>query len=330
MLIGTDAFAPQINGVVRTYERMAEELPGIGAEVTFLSPSAFRTVPCPTYPEIRLALISPGMAARTLDTLRPDYVHIATEGPIGLALRAACRRAGRRFTTSYHTRFPEYVAARFPVPLTLGWRAERWFHNGGNGTMAATPSLAAELTRQGFRTVLPWSRGVDIALFRPRPVRRFGPGPVFLSVGRVAPEKNIEAFLRLDLPGRKVVVGGGPALHSLRAGYPEVHFTGPLVGEALAEAYASADVFVFPSRTDTYGVVLLEALASGLPVAALPVTGPRDLIDRATGVLDDDLHAACLAALELGGGAARAYAERFGWRASAEQFVANLEAASRK
>jgi glycosyltransferase involved in cell wall biosynthesis len=300
ILIATDAWRPQINGVVRTYETLKAECAKLGAEIAFLTPSAFRTLPCPTYPEIRLALMRRKHAADEIAAFSPDYIHVATEGPIGLATRRHCLRIGRRFTTSYHTRFPEYVSARFPVPESWGYALERWFHNAGAGTMVATPSLLSELRGKGLSRLLPWSRGVDTTLFRPRDVRLFGEGPVFLYVGRVSVEKNLGAFLALDLPGRKAVVGGGPQLEALRKAYPDVIFTGPLSGEALGEAYASADVFVFPSRTDTYGVVLLEALASGLPVAAYPVTGPRDVIPHGeVGWLDEDLRKAALQALKI-------------------------------
>jgi glycosyltransferase involved in cell wall biosynthesis len=325
ILIATDAWRPQINGVVRTYETLQAECARLGHEVEFLTPAGFRTVPCPTYPEIRLALIRRRDAARVLNAFAPHHVHVATEGPIGLAMRGHCLRAGLRFTTSYHTRFPEYVSARFPVPEAWGYALERWFHNAGNGVMVATPSLRAELSAKGLKRLLPWSRGVDTGTFRPRPVRRFGDGPVFLYVGRVAIEKNIRAFLDLDLPGRKAVVGSGPHLEQLRAAYPDAAFTGPLIGEALSEAYASADVFVFPSRTDTYGVVLLEALASGLPVAAYPVTGPLDVVAQGkVGFLDEDLRKAALQALTVDRRVCRDYALTFGWEKCARQFLDNI------
>ena len=334
ILVCTDAWRPQLNGVVRTYERLAREVRAFGTELVFLSPSGFPTVPAPTYPEIRLALVTPGQVARRIASLAPDAIHIATEGPIGLAARRACRRLGRPFTTTYHTRFPEYLAARFPVRAAWGYRFQRWFHNGGAGMMVSAPSLADELAQRGFRNILAWRRGVDTTLFRPRDraERLFGnERPVFLYVGRVAVEKNLEAFLGLDLPGRKVVVGDGPARARLAQRYPECRFTGAQEGEALARAYASADVFVFPSLTDTFANVLLEAMASGLPVAAYPVTGPKDLvIDGRTGALDEDLGKAALRALALTDGrrAARRHAEGFSWAASAESFLANIARAN--
>lgn len=328
ILIVTDAWRPQVNGVVLTYERLAEHVGGHGAEVVFLTPERFRTVPMPTYAEIRLSLATPGAVDRAIADARVEFVHIATEGPLGLLARQHCLSTGRGFTTSYHTRFPEYVSARIPVPLGWGYNFMRWFHNAGRGVMVVTQSLADELAARGFRRLYKWSRGVDLSLFRPQAVRLYGPAPVFLYVGRVAVEKNIEAFLKLDLPGRKVVVGGGPQLEELTARYPDAHFTGPKFGADLAAAYASADVFVFPSRTDTFGNVMLEALASGVPVAAHPVTGPKDLItDRAIGVLDEDLGRAARAALHCDRAACPAFASQFSWHATAGQFIANVQAA---
>jgi glycosyltransferase involved in cell wall biosynthesis len=328
ILIATDAWYPQVNGVVRTYERLAQELPKLGAEVSFLVPSRFRTLPCPTYPEIRLSLVSPGAVARYVDEVRPDFIHIATEGPIGLMMRRYCRKMKRPFTTSYHTRFPEYVSARLPIPESWGYSFQRRFHNAAAAIFVATQSVEDDLKARGFERMMRWTRGVDVDLFRPRNVRLFGEKPVFLYVGRVAVEKNIKAFLDLDLPGRKVVVGSGPQAAELERRYPDVLFTGPKEGEALAEAYASADVFVFPSLTDTFGLVLLEALACGVPVAAYPVCGPKDVItDPTAGVLDADLQAAALKALTLDREAARAHALNYSWENSAREFVENVLAA---
>jgi glycosyltransferase involved in cell wall biosynthesis len=314
--------------VVRTYERLELELRDLGVELAFLTPSEFRTVPCPTYPEIRLALPGYHYVIERLGCINPDAVHIATEGPIGWMTRGYCLRRNIPFTTAFHTRFPEYLASRFSIPESWTYAIERRFHNAGAGVMVASASLAAELEARGFRRTMQWTRGVDAQLFRPRDVRLFGEGPVFLYVGRVAVEKNIETFLRLDLPGKKVVVGGGPMLAALRARYPKAIFTGKKLGEELAECYASADVFVFPSLTDTFGIVLLEAMASGLPVAAFPVTGPIDtVVHGKTGILDTDLRAACLAALALDRSAVRAYAIGYDWPASARMFLSNIESA---
>lgn len=336
ILVATDAWLPQVNGVVRSLQNTAREAAKLGARIDFLTPADFRTVPMPTYPEIRLALATPGRVRRRMDEIGADYVHIATEGPIGIMARRACLARGHSFTTSYHTRFPEYLSARAPVPEVLSYAWLRRFHNAGAGVMVSTPTLEAELRGRGFRNIMRWSRGVDAELFHPRPQAEMDafvaalPRPVFLSVGRVAVEKNISAFLDLDLPGSKVVVGEGPARAELRARHPGVHFLGLREGEALARIYAAADVFVFPSLTDTFGIVLLEALASGLPVAAFPVTGPKDVIGEAevpVGVLDTDLRRAALAALDIDRESARAYAQRFSWRACTEQFLHNIESA---
>jgi Glycosyltransferase len=329
LLIATDAWRPQVNGVVRSLEHMAAEAPAHGAEVTFLTPEHFRSFPMPTYPEIRLSVARPGRVAALLEEARPTHIHIATEGPIGLAVRRLCVRQGRAFTTSYHTRFPEYVSARLPVPRAWTYGALRRFHNSGRAVMVSTPSLAHELRGHGFRNILRWTRGVDTALFRPRPERALDlPRPVFLYVGRVAVEKNLGTFLSLDLPGTKVVVGDGPSRLMLERAHPDVRFLGALAGEALAQVYASADVFVFPSLTDTFGIVLLEALASGLPIAAYPVTGPRDVVGASgCGILDTDLRRAALAALDIPRDRCRAYGETFTWRESARQFFSNIEIA---
>ena len=328
ILIATDAWYPQVNGVVRTYERLAEELLKLGAQVSFLVPSQFRSIPCPTYPEIRLALTTPSTIARHIDAAHADFIHIATEGPIGLMTRQYCRKTKRPFTTSYHTRFPEYVSARLPIPESWGYAFQKRFHNSGAGMFVAAPSVEEDLKARGFERMMRWTRGVDVDLFKPRNVRLFGEQPVFLYVGRVAVEKNIKAFLDLDLPGRKVVVGSGPQAAELERLYPHVLFTGPKEGEELAKAYASANVFVFPSLTDTFGLVLLEALACGVPVAAFPVHGPKDVLtDPASGVMDMDLKAAALQALTLDREAARAHAVSYSWENSAQEFLNNVLAA---
>ncbi|GLS23839.1 GDP-mannose-dependent alpha-mannosyltransferase [Labrys miyagiensis] len=326
ILIATDAWRPQVNGVVRSLEQTAAAATKLGVEFSFLAPDRFWSVPMPSYPEIRLALPPPGAIERHIRAVKPDFIHIATEGPVGILTRRACLKARRPFTTSYHTRFPEYIAARAPVPLDWSYRWIRSFHNAGSGIMVSTPALERELSGRGFKRLMRWSRGVNAELFRPRPERIFDlPGPIFLYVGRVAVEKNIEAFLGLDLPGSKVVVGGGPALEMLRARYPQVHFAGVKSGEDLAQAYASADVFVFPSLTDTFGIVLLEAMASGLPVAAFPVTGPIDVIGGTkAGVLDKNLRQAALACLSLDPADCRAEALNYSWDACARQFVGNI------
>lgn len=329
VLVATDAWHPQVNGVVRTYERLTEEAAALGCEITVLTPAEFNTVPCPTYPEIRLALPGYNYIIERLDLIDPDAVHIATEGPIGWMVRRYCKKRGVPFTTSFHTRFPEYVSSRFGLPASWIYAWQRHFHNAGEGMMVASPSLARDLEQRGFRRLMPWTRGVDTELFRPRDVRHFGSDrAVFIYVGRVAIEKNIEAFLGLDLDGHKVVVGTGPMLETFKAQYPDVTFTGKLTGEALAEAYASADVFVFPSLTDTFGIVLLEAMASGVPVAAYPVTGPIDNVEAGvTGVLDEDLAAAARQALALDRSAVRQGALTYNWENAARLFMTNIEKA---
>lgn len=326
VLVATDAWRPQVNGVVRTYEWLIAEIEALGGEVHVISPADFATVPCPTYTDIRLALPRPRYLAWRIEQYAPDFVHIATEGPIGLMVRAYCLRRRLSFTTAFHTRFPEYVNARFRIPLGWSYTLERWFHNAGKGVMVASPSLGRELSARGFNNVLRWTRGVDAELFRPRPDRLFGDAqPVFMYVGRVAIEKNIEAFLRLDLPGRKVVVGAGPELDVLRGRFPDVVFTGSKTGEELARHYASADVFVFPSRTDTFGNVLLEAMASGVPVAAYPVTGPVDIVrPNVSGMLDEDLGTAARAALSLDRNRVSEAAKEFTWATAARMFLENL------
>jgi glycosyltransferase involved in cell wall biosynthesis len=315
-----------VNGVVRTLEAVSAELRAMGHTVGMITPDLFRSIPCPTYPEIRLAFAPTKAVARIVDETPPDSIHIATEGPLGLAARRLCVRRGLAFSTSFHTRFPEYVYARCRLPIGLGYAAVRWFHRPSRTTMVATETLRAELGTRGFGNLAIWSRGVDTALFRPGSKELFaGPRPALLYVGRVAVEKNVEAFLRLEIPGTKYVVGDGPSLDRLRRAFPGVRFLGPMYGAELAAHYAAADVFVFPSRTDTYGNVLLEALASGVPVAAYPVPGPIDVIGHdGVGALDHDLGAAVRRALTIPSAACRAFAEQRSWRESATQFLDNL------
>jgi glycosyltransferase involved in cell wall biosynthesis len=333
ILIATDAWKPQINGVVRTYERLQNEIAQLGSEIKFLTHERYFTLPLPSYPEIRLALVDEASVAQCVAEFRPDHIHIATEGPIGFRMRAWCVKRGWPFTTSYHTRFPDYVSARLPMPLSWGYGLQRWFHSSATGMMVATPSLARDLEGKGFRNIQHWTRGVDTSLFRPQPdarAARSSAGPIFLYVGRVAVEKGVESFLSLDLPGQKVVVGDGPQLDDLRRRFPDVRFTGPKVDEDLAREYAAADVFVFPSRTDTFGMVLLEAMASGVPVAALPVTGPIDVVRHGVaGILDEDLRSAALSALALDRDAVRRHALGFSWSTCARMFLDNVRAVNR-
>ena len=324
ILIVTDAWSPQVNGVVRTLQSVRAEHERTGAMVEVISPDMFNGFPCPTYPEIKLAFLPGRKIARTLAAFQPDAIHIATEGPLGHAARGHCLAQGLPFTTAYHTRFPEYVEARFAVPVGLSYAWLRRFHRRSRSIMVATQSIESDLLARGFGNIRRWSRGVDTNLFKPRDKNLLKlPRPIHLFVGRVAVEKNIEAFLSLDLPGSQVVIGDGPQLEQLKRKFPKAYFLGKKVGEDLARHYAAADVFVFPSLTDTFGLVILEALASGLPVAAFPVTGPRDVIgDAPVGALDNDLRTAALKALEISPAASRAFACAQSWRTSAEQFLA--------
>lgn len=326
--IVTDAWRPQVNGVVRTLSEVAAELASMGHVVDVIGPDRFRSLPCPTYPDISLSVLPRRKLVRILESFEPDALHVATEGPLGMAARSWARANGLFFTTAFHTRFAEYVHARIGLPPRLIYAWMRRFHAASAGTMVATQSLREELAGRGFRDILPWSRGVDLDLFKPQPREDWGlPGPIFTYVGRVAVEKNIGAFLDLDLPGSKVVVGGGPQLANLKRDYPAVHFTGPRHGAALARAYAGSDVFVFPSLTDTFELVILEALACGTPVAAFDVTGPKDVLAEADGMIgaiDKDLRAAALRALNGDRAACRQHAERYSWRACAETFVSHL------
>lgn len=325
ILIVTDAWRPQVNGVVMTLERLAHSLERMGVETVFLTPEGFRTVALPGYAEIRMALTTPAQVAQRLDAAKADRVHIATEGPLGVLARRVCIARGLPFTTSYHTRFPEFLRARLPVPERWTYRWLRRFHNAGNAMMVATPSLGEELARRGFANIRLWSRGVDMDRFHPdRRIDLGLDGPVFLYVGRVAVEKNLPAFLDLDLPGTMVVVGDGPALPELKARYSQAVFMGLKRGDELAAIYASADVFVFPSRTDTFGNVIIEALASGTPVAAYPVTGPLDILAEGGGVLDDDLRRAALAALAIPRAEARKRAAAYDWDECARQFLTHV------
>lgn len=336
--LASDAWHPQVNGVVRSLSTTVECLRKYGHEVEVIEPSRFWTVPCPTYPEIRLSLGCGSRVRRILDELEPDAVHIATEGPIGWAARSWCLLNRHAFTTAFHTRFPDYVSMRTRIPAEWIWKVMRRFHGPAEQTFAATPTLAAELKSQGLDRTHAWPRGVDLAQFNPwvepHKTMRDLPRPILLNVGRVAPEKNIEAFLGADVAGTKVVVGGGPALEKLRRAYPRVHFLGPMHGAELASTYSAADVFVFPSRTDTFGLVNIEALACGLPVAAYPVAGPLDIIGptgRGThggkwpiGALHEKLEVAIELALAADRNAAVKEAEHYSWERCTGAFLAGL------
>ncbi len=326
IMIVTDAWEPQVNGVVRTLKNTTRELTEMGHHVDMLTPLEFHTVPCPTYPEIRLSLFPGKRVRQRIDSFAPDALHIATEGPLGMAARRYARRHGLPYTSAYHTRFPEYVQARFGIPLSATYKFLHWFHGPSQAVMAPTPVVKQDLEKFGFTNVVLWTRGVDLDIFHPQESKVLNTArPIFLYVGRVAIEKNVEAFLKLDLPGSKWVAGEGPQLAELKSRYPEVNYLGVLSQSELAKVYAAADVFVFPSRTDTFGLVLLEALACGLPVAAYPVTGPVDVLaDGGAGAMNEDLREACLDALKIDRAHARAWAERFSWRAASEQFASHL------
>ncbi len=326
ILVATDAWEPQVNGVVRTLKSLANAVRKFDAAITFLTPDGFPSVAVPTYPGLRCALPRPREVAQRIERVVPDAIHIATEGPIGAVVRQYCVKRGLPFTTSYTTRFPEYIAARVPIPEAWSYAVLRYFHAAARVTMVSTPSLMAELAGRGFKNLGMWTRGVDTDLFRPERAIDLGlPRPIFATVGRVAVEKNLAAFLALDLPGSKVVIGTGPEEAELRRRFPEAVFLGALKDERLAAHLAAADVFVFPSLTDTFGVVQLEALACGVPVAAYPVTGPRDVIaDHPIGVLNEDLRIACLEALNVSRTACREYALTRSWETSAKQFITHL------
>jgi len=326
ILIASDAWHPQMNGVVRTFTSTKIELEKAGHEVFIIHPALFETIPLPTYPEIRLALMKRSKIKKIIDTFSPDAIHIATEGTIGLGVRNYCVRRNLPFTTSYTTKFPEYIYHRFFVPKAITYALLRWFHNRSMGILIATGSLKSELEKKRFSNLKMWTRGVDTVLFNPSRKKLLpGDKPVLLYSGRLAVEKNIRAFLDLNIPGTKYVMGVGPELENLKKSYPDAIFPGRKNGFELAEYYASADVFVFPSLTDTFGLVMLEALASGVPVAAYPVTGPEDVIgESGAGVLDDDLERAVNKALKIPREKCREYALNYSWEKVAKIFLDNL------
>jgi glycosyltransferase involved in cell wall biosynthesis len=326
VLVATDAWQPQVNGVVRTLTSLARSARKLGVTIDFLSPEGFPSIPVPTYPGLRLALPGPRQIAQQIAQAAPDAIHIATEGPIGHMVRRYCINRGLPFTTSYTTRFPEYISARLAIPAAWSYGVLRRFHAAATVTMVSTPSLMAEFTQRGFKNLGMWTRGVDTGLFDPaHAIALDYPRPIFISVGRVALEKNLEAFLSLDLPGTKLVIGQGPQLAGLQHRFPQAKFLGLVDDSVLTAHLAAADVFVFPSRTDTFGVVQLEALACATPIAAFPVTGPRDVIaDNPIGVMDEDLRAACLGALRVSRAACRNFALTRSWEVSARQFIGHM------
>lgn len=339
IMIITDAWTPQVNGVVRTMQRVIEELEAEGHVFEVVHPGeGFATMPLPTYPEIKLAMFAERKIKERFEAFEPDAVHIVTEGTIGMAGRKMCLKAHHPFSTAYHTRFPEYVAARFPVPASAGYGFVRWFHKYSGRVMVPTQSMVEELRAKGFINTVAWTRGVNIEQFHPDKRKEADsaddpfaglPRPIFLNVGRIAVEKNIETFLKLDLPGSKVVVGDGPARKDLEKRFPEVTFLGAKFGDELATCFACADVFVFPSLTDTFGLVVLEAMASGTPVAAFEATGPKDVIPGSNAgtitPIGEDLSAGAIACLDLNREECRSYAETYSWNAVAHAFLENLQ-----
>lgn len=326
LVIVTDAWKPQVNGVVTTLGKTCVTAEKLGHQVHVINPSECKTIPCPTYPEIRLALSAGRHVKKQINQFQPTHIHISTEGPLGQAARKYCINNKLAFTTSYHTQFPEYIRERFPIPLSISYKFFRRFHSKATRTMVGTPHQQKILEDRGFKNIALWTRGVDSNTFKPKNKDHLSyPRPIWINVGRIAVEKNIEAFISLDLPGTKVVIGDGPATDELREKYPDVKFEGYKFGEELASYIASGDVFVFPSLTDTFGVVMLEAMACGLPVAAFPVTGPRDVVrNGTTGILNEDLKTAALEALKLDPQDCINQALEYTWEQATLQFINNL------
>jgi len=327
ILIATDAWFPQINGVVRTLENTIKELKKMGYEIEVICPSIFKNFPCPLYPEIALSFPKKSIIRNTIEIFKPDHLHIVTEGPIGLAVRKIAIKDKLSFSTSFHTRFPDYLWALAKVPPGIVWRGVKWFHSAAKSTMCPTPSIQKELIERGLKGVKVWTRGIDTSLFYPRE-RTFSDHerPILMYVGRVSKEKNIEDFLKLEVAGTKYVVGDGPQKEALSRKYPEAKFLGYRTGDALVETISNGDVFVFPSKTETFGNVMLEALATGMPVAAYPAPGPKDLITNPLhGCISEDLKEAVENALKHGmREECISFARSFSWRNATEQFVSGL------
>lgn len=325
ILIISDAWSPQVNGVVTTVRNTVRELENVGHDVGMITPDGFRTMPCPTYPEIRLALAAGPRVSRLIDEFEPDAIHIETEAPLGIAARRHCLASGYPFTTAYHTQFPEFIHARCRLPVGVTYRMMRWFHDPAAAVMVPTAEMVRRLKARGFANLAHWSRGVDTSVFAPAERLALPGRPIFLYAGRIAVEKSIEDFLDLDLPGTKWVVGDGPARAGLESTYPRAVFHGMKHGSDLAYFYQQADAFVFPSRTDTFGLVLVEAMACGTPVAAYPVSGPIDVVrEPSIGILSEDLRNAAMAALELDRAAVHRYARQYSWTEATRQFASHL------
>lgn len=322
----SDAWKPQVNGVSRLVTSVIPEVKKLGVEVATITPDMFRTVGCPRYPEIRLAIAGPGTIGRRIEELAPDCIHIVTEGPLGISARAYCQKAGLSFTSALRTRFPEYLKLYLKIPVSLTYRSMKWFHQPAKRVMVSNEILASELSGRGFSHLWVWPPGIDVKVFRPYERNCLDyPRPILLYVGRVAVEKNVEAFLRLDIRGTKVVVGDGPQLAALRARYPNAIFAGARFGDELAQYYSAADVMVFPSRTDAFGLVMLEALACGTPVAAYPEPGPRAAVGKSgAACLNENLAAAIEDAMKISRERCRGYAQQFSWENSARRLLAGL------
>ena len=329
LVIATDAWSPQTNGVVTTLKATVDTLTRLGHQVRVISPQGMLSIPAPSYPEIRLAVWPIPHIRREMRAFQPQAIHIATEGPLGLAMWRYCRHRRVPFTTSYHTRYPEYLRARWPIPVDVSYAWLRRFHGAATRTFVSAGSLERQLTERGFKHLHLWRRGVDLKRFHPgapHPEVADLPRPVMAYAGRVAVEKNIEAFLNLQVPGTKLVIGDGPQRPELAARYPQAKFVGFRHGDELANMVGSADVLVFPSLTDTFGLAMIEALACGVPVAAFPVPGPIDVIEQGvTGVLHEDLSVAVPSALKLDRRVCAQRATAFTWDAATEQFLAGLE-----
>jgi glycosyltransferase involved in cell wall biosynthesis len=326
ILLVTDAWHPQINGVVRTMEKMAEELKKMGQEIFFITPQDYRTIPCPTYPEIRLSINAYPKVYRKIREINPNVVHIATEGPLGFFARGYCIDHKIHFTTSYHTKFPEYIKQRFKIPLKITYAYLRFFHKRAAKILVTTPTMVKELSSRGFKNLVVWARGVDHSVFSNTPKKKLSyKSPIFIYVGRVAIEKNIKTFLNLKLEGSKIVIGDGPQLNELKKKYTEINFLGAMNEKEIAAYLAASDVFVFPSKTDTFGIVIIEALAAGVPVAAYPVPGPIDILQgTSVDCLDEDLSISIKKALKINREDCKKVSEKYTWENCAKIFLDSI------
>lgn len=326
ILIVSDTWHPKIDGIVRVTDQLVRRLEARGHTTLVVHPGLFFTIPFPVYPELRLALFPTPRLVRMVESFAPDHIHVMTEGPLGLAMRRLCRKRGWKFTTSYHTHLQLYVHVRLQRFLGFVYGLLNWFHKAAERTMVSTQSLAAALEAHNFKNVVLCPMGVDGDVFvRQNGIARDPNQPVFVYLGRIAPEKSVHDFLKLDLPGKKVVIGDGPSRRQLEQQFPDATFVGYQQGSQLIETLSGCDVMVFPSRTETFGLVVLEALAMGIPVAAYDVMGPRDTITHGVdGYLSHDLREAALKCLELKGDHCRQKALRYSWEATVDAFLSNL------